>query len=107
VARGAAPLRFAEATGTDLFVGRRASSLLRDIGLEDVTVDHVVVDPLRTPRETFATIFTAWRDGYCDAIGEHTPLSAREARAHFDDMIATIREGYGVWFVPVVAARVP
>jgi hypothetical protein len=29
--------------------------------------------------------------------------------AHFDDMIATIEDpsGYGVWHVPVVAARVP
>jgi len=103
------PRRFAEATGTDLHVGRNAYSLLRRLGLTDITVDYVVVDPLRAPRETFAAILTAWRDGYADAIAEHTPMSRADALAHFDDMIATVRDpdGYGLWLVPVIAAVVP
>jgi SAM-dependent methyltransferase len=104
-----APKVFGRATGTDMHIGRRAYSLLRRLGLADITVDYVVVDTLRVPRPAFAAIWTAWRDGFVKPIGELTPISAEEARAHFDDMIATIRDpdGYGVWFVPVVAAIAP
>jgi SAM-dependent methyltransferase len=103
------PKQYGQATGVDLRIGRRAYSLLRRLGLEEITVDYIVVDPLRAPRESFAAIWAAWRDGFAEPIGEHTRVSAESARAHFDDMIATLRDpdGYGVWFVPVVAARVP
>jgi ubiquinone/menaquinone biosynthesis C-methylase UbiE len=103
------PARFAEATGTDLFVGRNSYGLLRALGLTDITLDYVVVDTLRVPRETLADIFRAWRDGYVQAIGELTRFSAAEASAYFDQMIADLRDPmrYAVWMVPVVAARVP
>jgi len=103
------PRAFGAATGTDLLVGRRAYSLLRGLGLRDITVDYVIVDTLRVPRETFAAIWEAWRDGYADAIAEHTRFSRDEALAHFTDMLGTIRDpgAYGVWFVPVVSALVP
>ncbi len=102
------PRRFGASLGTDMFVGRRAPAILRSLGVEDVTVDHVVVDTLRVPRETFAAILEAWRDGYAEAIAEHGGLSAEEARALFDDQIATIRdpESYAAWLVPVVAGVV-
>ena len=105
----AGPRRFGEATGTDLRIGRKAYGILRRLGLSDITVDYVVVDPLRVPRETFAAIWVAWRDGYADAVSENTEMSRETFLAQFDDMIATIHDpsGYGVWHVPVVAARVP
>lgn len=103
------PARFAEATGTDLFVGRNTYSLLRTLGLTDITQDYVIVDTLRVSRDTLADIFQAWRDGYAEAIGEQTPFTAAEAKAYFDQMIADVRDPmrYAVWMVPVVAARVP
>ena len=102
------PRSFGAATGTDLFVGRNAFSILSAMKLEQITVDYVVVDTLRVPRETFAAIIEAWRDGYSDAIGELTPISRKDAVAYFDQMIANIRDprGYAVWMVPVVSARV-
>ncbi len=99
------PRQFGRSTGTDMFVGRRTWSILRALGLEQVAVDYVVVDTLRVPRETFAAIWEAWRDGYADAIGEHTRLSREEALAHFDDQIAALRDpgSYAAWMVPVVS----
>jgi SAM-dependent methyltransferase len=104
-----APRQYGAATGTDLFIGRNAWAILRRLGLVEIGVDYVVVDPLRAPRETFAAIWTAWRDGYADAIGEHTRHTREEAIAHFDDMIATIRDpdAYAAWIIPVLTARVP
>jgi ubiquinone/menaquinone biosynthesis C-methylase UbiE len=104
-----APTRFGEVDGTDLFVGRNAFSILSRAGLEDITVDYVVVDTLRVPRETFAAILEAWRDGYVDPIAERTRFTREQAAAYFEQMIANIRDprGYAVWMVPVVAARVP
>jgi ubiquinone/menaquinone biosynthesis C-methylase UbiE len=103
------PARFGEQTGTDLYIGRNTYGLLADMGLADIRMDYVVVDPLRVPRETFATILVAWRDGYAEPIGETTRFSREEAVAYFDHMIANVRDprGYAVWMVPVMSARVP
>ena len=99
---------FAAATGTDLFIGRNIYSILAAMRLEQITVDYVVVDTLRVPRERFAAIIEAWRDGYSDAIGEYTKITSAEARSYFNQMIANILDslGYAVWMVPVVSARV-
>jgi SAM-dependent methyltransferase len=102
------PRRFGSSTGTDMRIGRHAYRILRRLGLSDIKVDYIVVDPLRVPRETFAAIWTAWRDGYADAVSTHTSITRERFVAHFDDMLATIEDpdGYGVWHVPVVAGRV-
>lgn len=104
-----APRAYGEATGTDVYVGRNVFTTLRRLGLEEISVDYVVVDPLRTPRATMAAIFAAWRDGYAGAFEAHTPFTRAAATAHFDDMLATLADpdGYAVWHVPVIAARVP
>jgi ubiquinone/menaquinone biosynthesis C-methylase UbiE len=101
------PRAFGEALGIDLHVGRRGPVLLAAAGLREVRVDYVVVDTLRVPRQTFADIWRAWRDGYVATIGEHTSFRADEARAYFDDMIRTIEApgAYAVWQVPVVSGR--
>jgi ubiquinone/menaquinone biosynthesis C-methylase UbiE len=101
------PRQFGRSTGTDMFIGRRTWSILRELGVEQLAVDYLVVDTLRVPRETFAAIWEAWRDGYVDAIEERTRLSSQEARAHFDDQIATLRDpaSYAAWMVPVVSGR--
>jgi len=103
------PRRFGEATETDLFIGRNVFSILAAQGFEDITVDYVIVDTLRVPREIFAGILEAWRDGYVEPIAELTRFTREEATAYFDHMIANIRDpkGYAVWMVPVVSARVP
>ena len=105
----AGPRQFGDALGVDLRIGRRAYGILRRLGLSDITIDYVVVDPLRVPRSTFAAIWAAWRDGYADSVPAQTGMSRQAFVAHFDDMIATLGDdnGYGVWHVPVVAARVP
>ena len=103
------PDRFGQATGTDLFIGRNTYGILVGLGLHDITIDYVVVDTLRVPRETFAEILTAWRDGYADAAAAHSRFNREAAVACFDHMIANIRDprGYAAWMVPVVSARVP
>ena len=103
------PRQFGDAIGTDLRIGRKAYGILRRLGMSDITVDYVVVDPLRVPRATIAAIWEAWRDGYADTVSANTSVTREAFLDHFDDMIATIQDpsGYGVWHVPVVAARVP
>lgn len=102
------PAAFGEKTETDLFIGRDTFEILTQLRLTDISVDYVVVDTVRVARETFASIITAWRDGYVDPIVEYTKLSRSEATAYFDQMIADIRNSsrYAVWMVPVVSARV-
>jgi len=103
------PLNFGRATGTDLRIGRRTYTIVKRLLLRDITVDYIVVDPLRAPRVAFVAIWEAWRDGYAEVTARHTRFSADEVRAHFDDMIATLRDpdGYGAWLVPVISGIVP
>ena len=102
------PRAFGDAIGTDLRIGRKTYGILRELGFTEITIDYVIVDPLRVPRDTLAAIWVAWRDGFADAIAQHTAITREQFNAYFEDMIATIRDpsGYGVWHVPVVAARV-
>ncbi len=98
------PVEFAERTGTDSRIGRRAWTLMRAAGLKDVRVDYVVVDTLRVPRRVFADIITAWRDGYAEVLSTPEFQSAL-VREHFDQIIASILnpEHYAVWHVPIVS----
>ena len=102
------PVAFGRKTGTDMHVGRNAYGLMHSLGLQDVTVDYVIVDPLRVPRETLIQIIEAWRDGFVDAIAEHVVVTADSVRAHFAQSLDTLRDParYAVWMVPVIAGRV-
>jgi len=104
-----APRQFGAATGTNMRIGRSTYGILRRLGFSNITIDYIVVDPLRVPRETIAGIWKAWRDGYAGTISTHTSVSRETFLAHFDDMIATIEDpnSYAVWHVPVIAGQVP
>ena len=102
------PAIMGPATGIDLFMGRNTYGILRDLNLNDITVDYVVVDTVRVPRAIFAAIIEAWRDGYAQPISEVTSFTLDQTLAYFDQMLANIRNprGYALWMVPVVSARV-
>jgi ubiquinone/menaquinone biosynthesis C-methylase UbiE len=101
------PPAYGSAVATDLHIGRTGYGKLRHLDVEDIALHYVVVDTLRVPRETFAAIWEAWRDGYVDEIAAHTRFTREEALALFEDMIACIRNpnGYAVWQVPILSAR--
>src|SRR5205085_9433998 len=103
------PNLYGAAIGCDLHVGRKTFTHLTDLGLADIAVEYVVLDTLRVARETFARIWEAWRDGYTDALVEHTAVSRAEIEERFRQMIACARDprGYALWFVPVWTARKP
>ena len=100
---------YARATGTDARVGRHTWSYLKQLGLEELRVDYVVVDTVRVPRATFAQIFEAWRDGYAQVLGAKSNLTPAEAPALFNHVIDSIRDenSYAVWHVPVLSGRKP
>ena len=102
------PVEFSERTGTDSRIGRRAWTLMRAAGLTEVRVDYVILDTLRVPRRVMADIFTAWRDGYVDALA--TPQwPAAVVRQHFNEIIASVLnpDHYAVWHVPIVSGVKP
>jgi ubiquinone/menaquinone biosynthesis C-methylase UbiE len=103
------PTSFGLATETDLFIGRNTFGIMAAMNFQEINVDYAVVDTVRVPRETFATIIEAWRDGYSESIGQLTPFTRESAVEYFNQMIQTIRDPrqYAVWMVPVVSARVP
>jgi len=103
------PRRFGDALGTDMLVGRRGFALLRGAGLEEIAHVDLVVDTLRVPRDVFAGIIEAWRDGFSEALAGHAGLAPDEVRARWEELLAVIRDpaGYAVWRVPIWSGRVP
>ena len=103
------PHLYGKAVGCDLYVGRKTFTYLAELGMHDIRVDYVVVDTLRVPRETFARIWEAWRDGYTDSIVEYTGIPRREVEERWREMIECVRSphGYALWQVPVWTARKP
>ncbi|MBV8725170.1 MAG: class I SAM-dependent methyltransferase [Candidatus Eremiobacteraeota bacterium] len=101
------PATMGPATGVDLFAGRNVYGVLRRLGLVEIKVDYVIVDTLRTERETFAAILEAWRDGYAGPIGEVTAVTEESAIAYFNAMIVNVRDPqkYAVWMLPVVSGQ--
>jgi len=101
------PLVFLQSIGCDGRIGRHTPPLLEERGYSAITVDYIVVDTLRVPRETFAGILRAWRDGYAESLSHATGRDLSDVRTDFDRMIADIETppNYGVWHVPVVAGR--
>jgi hypothetical protein len=81
--------------------------ILAGRSVDDITVDSVVVNTLRVPREAFAALIESWGDGHSEAIGEHTGIRRERASESCHQMIANVRhpQGYTVWMVPVVRAR--
>ena len=101
------PQRYGAAVGCDLHVGRKTFTYLSDLGFTGIAADYIVVDTLRVPRETFARIWEAWRDGYTDSIVEHTGVPREEVEERWREMIACTRDprGYALWQVPVWTAK--
>lgn len=103
------PIAYTARTGTDARIGRRSWSLLRAVGLVDVTVDYLIIDTLRVARSVFADILVAWRDGYCEPMAAGSGIAASEFRARFDEVIAGVLDPaqYAVWMIPIIAGRKP
>lgn len=101
--------RFLRGIGCDPLMGRHSPALLAASGYRDIAMDYIVVDTLRVPRETFAGIIAAWRDGYAPSLSDVTGRAPADVLADFDCMIDAIRTPplYAVWQVPVVSGRKP
>ena len=82
---------------------------MNELGLRELHVDYVIVDTLRVPRETFATIIQAWSDGYTEVLAENSKLTLDEVRALFHQSIDAILDPrqYAVWHIPVISGRKP
>jgi len=103
------PGRYAAAVGCDLHIGRKMFTLLHDLEMADIAVDYLVIDTLRVPRDTFARIWEAWRDGYTEPLAEHGGISRAEVEQRWAEMIDCARDprGYALWQLPVWTALNP
>jgi len=100
------PQGVGRATGTDQHLGRQMFTIMTDAGLSAIAVQYVVVDTLRVPRETFARIWEAWRDGYTDVISQGNGMRREDVLQWWSELIACVRDprGYAVWQLPVWTA---
>ena len=103
------PWKVEKGFGCDLHIGRKMFTVLSDLKMNDIAVDYLVVDTQRVARETFATIWEAWRDGYVDAIVDYTGFARAEIEDRFQQMIDCVRDprGYALWQVPLWTAVKP
>jgi SAM-dependent methyltransferase len=94
--------------GSDLRQGRKLPSILTSLKLEDIEVNYLCIDTLRVERDILADIFVHWRDGFEEWVSTNAGKPLEDVRARFNDMIECTRskDGYAVWLIPSVSARV-
>ena len=82
-------------------------TLLSNLNMNEIAVDYMVVDTLRVPRDTFARIWEAWRDGFSESISQQAGISREEIAQRCREMIDCARDprGYALWQVPLWTAR--
>jgi len=97
------PWKYETAAGCDLHIGRKMFTLLSDLKMTDIAVDYIVVDTVRVPRDTFARIWEAWRDGYTQSVANAADVTPEDVAERFRQMIDCARSprGYALWQVPV------
>ena len=93
---------------SDLRQGRKMPSILASLGCDQIRAEYLCIDTLRVDRKLFAEILLHWRDGFEGWISRYSGFPLEDVRARFNDMIeCTLREdGYALWLVPCVSARV-
>ncbi len=98
-------IAFLGSIGCDGRIGRHSPALLQAAGYCLVAMDYVVVDTLRVPRDIFAGIIGAWRDGYAKSLSGASGRTEAAVAADFDRMISAIQTPpqYVVWQVPVAS----
>jgi SAM-dependent methyltransferase len=101
--------KYEASAGCDLHIGRKMFTVLSDLNMHDIRVDYIVVDTVRVPRDTFARIWEAWRDGYTDAVAQANGISRERVAEEFRQMIDCARDprGYALWQVPLWTAAKP
>ena len=100
---------FTARSGIDMRSGRNVFAMAATAGLERIAVNYVIVDTVRVPREVFADILVAWRDGFAQPCAEVTGMPLERVVGYFESMIGQVRDPlhYAVWMVPIISARVP
>ena len=100
-------LPYLESVRCDGRIGRHSPPMLIERGYTDLAVDYIIVDTVRVPRQIFADILIAWRDGFAETLSGSSGRALADVQADFDNMINAIRTppGYAVWHVPVSSAR--
>jgi hypothetical protein len=99
-------LPYLESVRCDGRIGRHSPALLIERGYTDLAVDYIIVDTVRVPREIFAEILIAWRDGFAEVLAGSSGRELADVRADFDSMIEAVctPPHYAVWHVPVISA---
>jgi hypothetical protein len=84
-------------------------AILAGAGFERIAVNYVIVDTVRVPREVFADILVAWRDGFAEPCAQVTGIPLERVVGLFESMIEQVRNPlrYAVWMVPIISGRVP
>ena len=96
---------YLHSVGCDGRIGRHSPALLAQAGYQAIALNFITVDTLRVPRDTFAGIMRAWRDGYAQVLAEASGRSIADVAGDFDTIIGSIETPpyYAVWHVPVVS----
>lgn len=88
--------------GMDVRQGKKLASMLSDVRLQDIKVDHIVVDTLNADRDAFANVIESWREFVVNSMGselELTPEQKKTLKDGYDAQLRTIHNphGYTTW----------
>ena len=103
---------YGDKMGMDLRSGKKLYGMLSQARLEDIRVDHIVVDTSNTDREAFAEVIESWRKFSVFEIGNSLDLSKADQTSlisGYDAQLQTIRSPYGytTWGIVACSGQKP
>jgi ubiquinone/menaquinone biosynthesis C-methylase UbiE len=84
--------------GMDLQQGKKLPNMLADARLDDIMVDHIIVDTNNADRDAFASVIESWREFSVNTIGTDLNLAPEQKntlQVGYDAQLRTIRNPHG------------
>ena len=103
---------YGDQMGMDLRSGKKLFSMLSQARLQDIRVDHIVVDTSNADREAFAAVIESWREFSVYDIGNSLELSKEDQESllsGYNAQLQAIRSpyGYATWGIVACSGQKP
>jgi ubiquinone/menaquinone biosynthesis C-methylase UbiE len=103
---------YGDEMGMDLRNGKKLYTMLSEAHLNDIRVDHIMVDTSNTDREAFAAVIESWRNFSVYEIGNSLNLSPADQEtllAGYETQLQAIRSpyGYATWGLVACSGQKP
>ena len=102
---------YSDRIGMDMRSGKKLYSMLTEVSLKDIRVDHLNVDTNNVEREGFAKVIKTWKEFFVESVGNDVGISPEEKVSLAEGYEAQLRaidknNAYTNWSIIVSSGEV-